>query len=341
MAKRSEITTPEPLGEEQNAEATLRPSRLDEFVGQAKVRENLQIAIEAARARGEPLDHALFFGPPGLGKTTLAILLAKEMGVSIRTTSGPVLERPGDLVGLLTNLRKGDILFIDEIHRLSRAVEEILYPAMEDYALDLVIGKGPGARTMRISLNPFTVIGATTRIGSLSAPLRDRFGTIFNLDFYSDSEIGQIITRSAKILDSKIESRAVDSLSRRSRYTPRIANRLLKRARDFADVRHDGHITEEVVLGALKMLEVDELGLDKGDKKILLTIIDKFAGGPVGLDTLSASTAEDRDTIEDVYEPYLLQIGFLERTPRGRKATGRAFEHLGRSGHESQQGKLI
>ena len=329
MAKRSEITTPEPLGEEQHAEATLRPSRLDEFVGQAKVRENLQIAIEAARGRGEPLDHALFFGPPGLGKTTLAILLAKEMGVSIRTTSGPVLERPGDLVGLLTNLRRGDILFIDEIHRLRPALEEFLYPAMEDWRVDVRISEGPHAETIPMALEPFTLIGATTRYGMLTPPMRARFGMVERLNFYPPEDLALIVRRSAGILGIAADTGGTQEIAKRSRGTPRVANRLLRRVRDYAAVRADGTITLEVAKAALGRLDVDEFGLDDMDARILTTIIEKFDGGPVGLNTVAVAVGEDAGTLEEVYEPFLIQQGFLARTPRGRIATPAAYRHFG------------
>ena len=329
MVHRSEITTPEPLGEEQNAEATLRPSRLDEFVGQAKVRENLQIAIEAARGRGDPLDHTLFFGPPGLGKTTLAILLAKEMGVSIRTTSGPVLERPGDLVGLLTNLRKGDILFIDEIHRLRPALEEFLYPAMEDWRVDVRISEGPHAETIPMALEPFTLIGATTRYGMLTPPMRARFGMIERLHFYPPEDLARIVARSAGILGIQADEPGGLEIAKRSRGTPRVANRLLRRVRDYAAVRADGVITHEVAKAALTRLDVDEFGLDDMDARILTTIIEKFDGGPVGLNTVAVAVGEDPGTLEEVYEPFLIQQGFLARTPRGRIATPAAYRHFG------------
>jgi len=329
VAKRSEITTPEPLGEEQHAEATLRPSRLDEFVGQAKVRENLQIAIEAARGRGEPLDHALFFGPPGLGKTTLAILLAKEMGVSIRTTSGPVLERPGDLVGLLTNLRRGDILFIDEIHRLRPALEEFLYPAMEDWRVDVRISEGPHAETIPMALEPFTLIGATTRYGMLTPPMRARFGMVERLNFYPPEDLALIVRRSAGILGIAADTGGTQEIAKRSRGTPRVANRLLRRVRDYAAVRADGTITLEVAKAALGRLDVDEFGLDDMDARILTTIIEKFDGGPVGLNTVAVAVGEDAGTLEEVYEPFLIQQGFLARTPRGRIATPAAYRHFG------------
>lgn len=315
--------------EEEAVEANLRPRRLKDYIGQEKIKESLKIFIEAAQKRNEALEHCLFYGPPGIGKTTLSLIIGNELGAKTKVTSGPAIERPGDLAAILTSLEKGDVLFIDEIHRLNRIVEEILYPAMEDRAIDIMIGKGPGARSMRIELNPFTIIGATTKIGSLSSPLRDRFGSIFSLDFYNEKEIGQIISRSAKILDVEIEKEAREELAKRSRFTPRIANRLLKRSRDFAQVKHDGVITFPIVLEALEMLGVDSLGLDKGDRKILFAIAEKFSGGPVGLDTLSASTSEEKETIEDVYEPYLLQIGFIERTPRGRKITQKALEYFG------------
>jgi len=329
MAKRSEITTPEPLGDDKGLEASLRPSRLDEFVGQAKVRENLQIAIEAARQRGEPLDHALFFGPPGLGKTTLAILLAKEMGVNLRTSSGPVLERPGDLVGLLTNLRKGDILFIDEIHRLRPTLEEFLYPAMEDWRVDVRISEGAHAETIPMALEPFTLIGATTRYGLLTPPMRARFGMVERLHFYPPEDLSTIVTRSAKILDISITPDGSDEIARRSRGTPRVANRLLRRVRDYAMVRAGGVIDKDTAQAALSRLDVDEFGLDDMDARILTTIIEKFSGGPVGLNTVAVAVGEDAGTLEEVYEPFLIQQGFLDRTPRGRIATPAAYKHFG------------
>ena len=329
MAARSEITTPEPLAEERSAEASLRPSRLDEFVGQAKIRENLQIAIDAAKARGEPLDHALFFGPPGLGKTTLGILLAKEMGVSIRTSSGPVLERPGDLVGLLTNLRRGDILFIDEIHRLRPALEEFLYPAMEDWRVDVRISDGPHAETIPMALEPFTLVGATTRYGLLTPPMRARFGMVERLHFYPPEDLLKIVTRSAGILDVECDADGALEIARRSRGTPRVANRLLRRVRDYAAVRAGGAIDRETARAALGRLDVDEFGLDDMDARILTTIIEKFAGGPVGLTTIAVAVGEDAGTLEEVYEPFLIQQGFLQRTPRGRAATAAAYRHFG------------
>ncbi len=329
MARRSEITTPEPLGDDRGAEPSLRPSRLDEFVGQAKVRENLQIAIDAARARGEPLDHALFFGPPGLGKTTLAILLAKEMGVSIRTTSGPVLERPGDLVGLLTNLRRGDILFIDEVHRLRPALEEFLYPAMEDWRVDVRISEGPHAETIPMALEPFTLIGATTRFGLLTPPMRARFGMVERLHFYPAEELRQIVVRSARILGVDGDEDGALEIARRSRGTPRVANRLLRRVRDYATVRAGGRIDLATARAALARLDVDEFGLDDMDARILTTIIEKFDGGPVGLNTVAVAVGEDAGTVEEVYEPFLIQQGFLARTARGRVATPAAYRHFG------------
>ncbi len=326
---RSEITTPDILPEERSAEASLRPSRLDEFVGQAKIKENLQIAIDAARGRGEPLDHALFFGPPGLGKTTLAILLAREMGVSIRTSSGPVLERPGDLVGLLTGLKRGDILFIDEIHRMRPTLEEFLYPAMEDWRVDVRVSDGPHAETIPMALEPFTLIGATTRYGLLTPPMRARFGMVERLNFYPPEDLSQIVTRSAGILGVETDVGGVEEIAKRSRGTPRVANRLLRRVRDYAAVRAEGRVDRETARQALARLDVDEFGLDDMDARLLKTIIEKFEGGPVGLGTLAVAVGEDAGTLEEVYEPYLIQQGFLQRTPRGRIATATAYRHFG------------
>ena len=324
-----EITTPAALPEEGGAEAALRPSRLDEFVGQAQVKASLQIAIDAAKARGEPLDHLLFFGPPGLGKTTLAVLLAKEMGVQLRTSSGPVLEKPGDLVGLLTSLGTGDILFIDEIHRLRPQLEEFLYPAMEDFRVDVRISDGPSAQTIPMTIERFTLVGATTRFGQLTPPMRARFGIVERLSFYPAEDLATIVTRSAGILKVPIVAEGAMELARRSRGTPRIANRLLRRVRDYAQVKADGIVTAAVAAEALARLNVDEFGLDDMDARILTTIIEKFGGGPVGLGTIAAAVSEDPGTLEEVYEPYLLQQGFLERTPRGRVATANAYRRFG------------
>ncbi len=323
------IVSRRPLEEDQQWEPTVRPKVWEEYVGQDKVKENLRIFIEAARARREPLDHVLFHGPPGLGKTTLAYLIATELKVNVRATSGPVLERPGDVAAILTNLEDRDVLFVDEIHRMNRVVEEILYPAMEDFQLDLVIGQGPHARTIKLDLPRFTLVGATTRAGLLTAPLRNRFGVVHRLDYYSDGELHRIIVRSAKILGVEISEEGAAELAARSRGTPRVANRILRRVRDFAQVLGDGVITQELAHMALERLEVDERGLDDMDRRILQTLIGKFDGGPVGLETLSMAVGEEKDTIEDIYEPFLIQAGFLARTPRGRTATRLAFDHFG------------
>ncbi|MBP1904909.1 Holliday junction DNA helicase RuvB [Paenibacillus turicensis] len=315
--------------EDQAVEFSLRPRYLAEYIGQNQVKENLKIYIEAAKMRKEALDHVLLYGPPGLGKTTLANIIANELGVSLRTTSGPAIERPGDLAALLTNLQEGDVLFIDEIHRLNRSVEEVLYPAMEDYALDIMIGKGPSARSVRLDLPPFTLIGATTRAGLLSAPLRDRFGVVSRLELYTMEELSYIVSRGADIFGIEIIGDAADEIALRSRGTPRIANRLLKRVRDYAQVRGDGMITPDIAKESLKMLQVDPMGLDLIDHKMLNAMITSFRGGPVGLDTIAATIGEESQTIEDVYEPYLMQIGFIQRTPRGRTVTAAAYHHLG------------
>lgn len=324
-----EITTPDALPDETPAETSLRPSRLDEFIGQEQVKEGLQIAIDAARQRGEPLDHTLFFGPPGLGKTTLAMLIAREMGVNIRTTSGPVLERPGDLVGMLTTLQRGDILFVDEIHRLRPQLEEFLYPAMEDYRVDVRIAEGANAQTIPMELEPFTLIGASTRYGMLTPPMRARFGVVERLGYYPAADLVRIVVRSAGILGVAIEPVGADEIARRSRGTPRVANRLLRRVRDYAQVKADGTITRAVADAALARLNVDEYGLDDMDARILTLIIEKFGGGPVGLNTIAVAVGEDPGTIEEVYEPFLIQQGFLHRTPRGRQATPTAYRHFG------------
>lgn len=316
--------------EDRSLDAQLRPHTIEEYVGQEKIKENLQVFMQAARQRGEPLEHVLLYGPPGLGKTSLAHIIARAMGVNIRVTSGPAIERAGDLAAILTNLGDGDILFIDEIHRLNKVIEEVLYPAMEDYALDIVLGKGPSARTLRLDLPRFTLIGATTRLSLLSSPLRDRFGSTMRLDFYTDDEIGQILHRSSRILDIRTERDAVAEVARRSRRTPRVANRLLKRLRDYAQVKGDGVITPSLAAEALAMLDIDHLGLDDIDRRILLTIIEKFKGGPAGVQSIAAAVAEEMETVEEVYEPYLMQLGFLQRTPRGRTVTESAYRHLGK-----------
>jgi holliday junction DNA helicase RuvB len=338
---RSGALGPAAVEDDRVVDQSLRPLRFEEYVGQERVKENLQLMVTAARSRGEALDHLLFHGPPGLGKTSLAHLIAREMGVNIRTTSGPMIERAGDLAAILTSLEPHDVLFIDEVHRLNRLIEEVLYPAMEDFKLDLVIGHGPGASMSKIPLQPFTLIAATTRAGLLSAPLRNRFGNDFRLEFYAQAELERILARSARILSVRLEADGGAEIARRSRGTPRIANRLLRRVRDFAEVRADGVIRLPVARDALKLLDVDDIGLEPMDRTLLVTIIDKFDGGPVGIDTLAASIGEERDTLEDVYEPYLLQIGFLQRTPKGRVATSSAWRHLGRELRRGPQGGLF
>jgi len=328
--------------DEKRIEVSLRPKSFDEYIGQDRLKNNLKLAINAAKKRGEPIDHVLLYGPPGLGKTTMATVIANEMGTNIRITAGSAIERAGDLASILTNLADGDILFIDEIHRLGRAVEEVLYSAMEDFKLDIMIGKGPAARSIRLDLPKFTVIGATTRTGALTAPLRDRFGIIHRLEFYTPDEIARIVSRASNILDSKIDPEAAKILSTRARLTPRIANRLLKRVRDYADVNGDGIIDVPITKSALALLEIDELGLDPGDRNLINSIIDNYGTNPVGLNTIAALTGDEATTIEDFYEPYLLQIGFIERTPRGRRVTAKAYKHVGKIQDDNEsQGKLI
>ena len=334
MEKRKIVTTARGMDaefspEDVKIEGSLRPKTLDSYIGQKKIKESLKIYIEAAKGRGESLDHLLFYGPPGLGKTTLASIIANEMGVGIKITSGPAIEKPGDMAAILNNLKEGDVLFVDEIHRLNRQVEEVLYPAMEDFCIDIMIGKGPTARSIRLDLPHFTLIGATTRAGMLSAPLRDRFGMIHRMEYYDIEELCRIILQSAKVLDVEVDDKGAVEMARRSRGTPRLANRVLKRVRDFAQVRFDGKITEDVAITALDLMDVDKMGLDHTDRNLLLTMINKFSGGPVGLDTLAAAIGEDPGTIEDVYEPFLIKNGFLNRTPRGRVVTEAAYHHLG------------
>lgn len=334
-------TTPKRLKDELEFDLTLRPTSLGEFVGQKKIKENLKIFIQATKKRGEALDHVLFYGPPGLGKTTLAYIMARELGVQIKSTSGPVLERPGDLAGILTNLEEKEVLFIDEIHRLSHVVEEYLYQAMEDFSIDIMIDKGPSARSVKLSLKPFTLIGATTRAGLLTSPLRERFGVVGRLDFYNPSDLEKIILRSAKILNIMITKDGGEEIAKRSRGTPRVANRLLRRVRDFAEVKAQGKIDKAVAIDALRMLDVDELGLDEMDKKIISTIIFKFNGGPVGIGTLAVAVGEEGETIEEIYEPYLIQEGFINRTPRGRAATPFAYKHMGVEFDKDIQKRLL
>jgi len=335
------ITLPEPIDDDLEFDRTLRPKRFADFVGQRKLKENLDVFIQAAKGRNEALDHVLFYGPPGLGKTTLAYIIAREMGTDIRATSGPVLERPGDLAGLLTDLKEGNILFIDEIHRLNRVVEEYLYPAMEDYTLDIMIDRGPQARSVKINLQHFTLIGATTRAGLLTSPLRARFGVVGRLNYYEPEELFHIENRSARILEVEVDSAGAQEIARRSRGTPRVANRLLRRVRDFAQIKGDGKIDQRIADQALKMMEVDESGLDEMDKRILEVIINKFNGGPVGIGSLAVAVGEERETIEEVYEPYLIQEGFINRTLRGREATENAYRHLGLEGKGDIQGRLL
>jgi holliday junction DNA helicase RuvB len=323
------VVTPARVDEDTQYEAGLRPRTLDDYIGQGRVRDNLQVSIAAARQRGEALDHVLLYGPPGLGKTTLAYVIANELGVEVRSTAGPVIEKAGDLAAMLTNLKSRDVLFIDEVHRMSPTLEETLYPAMEDYEIDIMIGQGPGARSVKLGLQPFTLIGATTRTGLLTSPLRARFGIVHRLDYYTEGDIGEIVRRSARILGVPIDPDASGEVARRARGTPRVANRLLRRIRDYAQVRADGHITLDVARRALQLLEVDERGFDEMDRRLLRTIIDKFGGGPVGVASLAAAMSEERDTIEDIYEPFLIQHGFLDRTQRGRVATARAYEYFG------------
>ena len=339
MPKR--VISSEPEADDVQLDRSLRPVRFEDFVGQDRIKDNLRVFIQAAKGRGEALDHVLFCGPPGLGKTTLANIIAHELGVSIKSTSGPVLERAGDLAAILTNLQQGDVLFIDEIHRLNRVVEEILYPAMEDFQLDIIIGQGPGARSIKLDLPYFTLVGATTRTGLLTSPLRDRFGVIDRLNFYSPDELCTIVERSAGLLHVKIEKDAAGEIARRSRGTPRIVNRLLRRVRDFAQVAGDGVVTHGVVVSSMQRLEVDAKGFDEMDRRLLLAIIDKFDGGPVGLDTIAAALNEEKDTIEDVYEPFLIQEGFLDRTPRGRQATKLAYEYFGKGKMPGSQERLL
>jgi Holliday junction DNA helicase RuvB len=335
------IVTPDRNDDDSQLDRSLRPTKFADFVGQDRIKDNLSVFIQAAKARGEALDHVLFCGPPGLGKTTLANIIAHELGVSLKSTSGPVLERAGDLAAILTNLQPGDVLFIDEIHRLNRVVEEILYPAMEDFQLDIIIGQGPSARSIKLDLPRFTLVGATTRTGLLTSPLRDRFGVIDRLNFYAAGELRRIVNRSAGLLAISVEQDAADEIARRSRGTPRIANRLLRRVRDFTQVAGNGAITAAAVVSAMKRLEVDEKGFDEMDRRLLLTIIDKFEGGPVGLETLAAALGEEKDTLEDVYEPFLIQEGFLDRTPRGRMATKLCFEYFGKTRPASAQERLL